>query len=360
LSDLGVNEFVTPKSWSSYHIAERILGQLVIEGEIETTRLGKLHGATRVMRDLYAEIQTVANLSDPVLILGETGTGKDVVAGEIHRLSKRNGKFIALNCSEFSPEIVESELFGHSKGSFTGAGFERKGLLLESGSGTVFLDEIGELPMPLQSKLLRVIEDKKIRPVGANSWIEIKSRFILATNRNIEEEIEKGNFRQDLFERISGFTLKLPALREKLADVILLFNLFLTEYCDEYNKSINIPPNSLDAIFNYSWKGNVRELRALVRNLSAHSVLTEDKLYISPLRIAETISQRIAKDNIGNSIIFDPPTETLMDVLLKTEYAYFKILLDMTGENRDKAIKLSGLSKSTFYAKLKHLKLTNF
>lgn len=353
LSSLGVSEFITPKSWSSYDIAERIFGHLILEGEIENKNLGKLYGATRVMRELYNEIQTIAGLSDPILILGETGTGKDVVAGEIHRLSQREGKFIALNCSEFSPEIVESELFGHSKGSFTGAGFERKGLLLESGHGTVFLDEIGELPMTLQSKLLRVIEDKKVRPVGSNTWVEIKCRFVLATNRHLEKEIERGNFRQDLFERIGGFLLQLPPLRNKLADILLLFHLFLKEYCDEYNKSIHIPPNSLDQLFSYSWKGNVRELRALVRNLSAHSVADENKLFISPLRVSEAISQRTIKEDKGNSVVFDPATETLEEVLQRVETKYLKELLELTKKNREKAIELSGLSKSTFYEKIK-------
>jgi DNA-binding NtrC family response regulator len=315
LADLGVDEFITPQSWSSYHIAERILGQLIIEGEIETTGLGKLCGATTVMREIYEEIQTVAALSDPILILGETGTGKNVVAYEIHRLSGRGGNFITLNCSEFNPELIESELFGHSKGSFTSAKTERQGLLLESGTGTVFL----------------------------------------ATNRDVESEIEKGVFRHDLYERISGFTLQLPALRGKLADIPLLFNLFLKEYCEEYNKEIHLPPTSLDALFGYSWRGNARELRAFVRNLSAHAVMAEDKFYISPLRIAETISGRKVKINAGNSIIFDPATETLEDVLTKAENNYFRILLDLTGDDREKAIQLSGLSKSTFYEKIKRL-----
>jgi DNA-binding NtrC family response regulator len=357
LVNLGVDDFITPKTWSSYHIAERILGHLIIEGEIQPTNLGRLYGATRVMRNLYEEINTIAELSDPVLILGETGTGKDVVAGEIHRLSKRDGKYIALNCSEFSYDIIESELFGHAKGSFTGAGNERKGLLLESGAGTVFLDEIGELPMPLQSKLLRVIEDKKIRPVGSNNWLDIKCRFVLATNRNIEKEIEAKHFRQDLFERISGFTIQLPALREKMADVILLFNLFLEEYCNEYNKIVYTTPNSLDQLFNYSWKGNIRELRALVRNLAAHSVAAENKFFISPLRITETISQRTIKEDKGRSISFDPATETLEKVLLRVETRYLRELLELTGSNRERAIELSGISKSTFYDKIK--KATN-
>ena len=353
LINLGVDDFITPKTWSSNHIAERILAHLIVGGEIQPTNLGKLYGATRVMRDLYEEIKTIAKLSDPVLILGETGTGKDVVAGEIHRLSNRDGKYIALNCSEFSYDIIESELFGHAKGSFTGAGNERKGLLLESGAGTVFLDEIGELPMPLQSKLLRVIEDRKIRPVGSNNWINIKCRFVLATNRNIEEGIDSGHFRQDLFERISGFTLQLPGLREKMGDILLLFDLFLKEYCDEYDKVVDTIPNSLDQLFNYSWKGNIRELRALVRNLAAHSVSAENKLFISPLRITETISQRTVKEDKGNSISFDPATETLEKVLTRVEAKYLKELLELTGNNRERAIELSGISKSTFYEKIK-------
>lgn len=356
LSNLGADEFITPKTWSSYDIAERILGCLITKGAVEPINLGKLYGATRVMREIYGEIATIAELSDPILILGETGTGKDVVAGEIHRLSKRKGKYIALNCSEFSQDIIESELFGHAKGSFTGAAAERAGLLQESGAGTVFLDEIGELPMPLQSKLLRVVEDKKVRPVGANKWIDINCRFILATNKNIEDEIESGNFRQDLYERIGGFTLYLPSLREKMADVLLLFDIFLKEYCDEYKKEIQVPPNALDQLFNYSWKGNVRELRAFVRNLSAHSDAQDGKLYISPLRINETIFRRAGKEEKDNTVSFDPATETFDEVRLKVENKYFKELLELTGENREKAIRLSGLSKSTFYEKLKNLK----
>lgn len=355
LMNLGVDEFISPKSWSSFHIVERILGQLIVEGDIERKRLGRMHGATRAVREIYDEISTVAPLADPVLILGETGTGKELVAGEIHRLSKREGKFIALNCSEFSSEIVESELFGHTKGSFTGAGGERKGLILESGAGTVFLDEIGELPISIQSKLLRVIEEKKIRPVGANHWIDVKARFLLATNRNLEEEIQRGNFRQDLFERIRGFTISLPALRERLADILLLFNLFLEEYCNEYNQIVRITPNSLDPLFTYKWAGNVRELRSVVRNLAAHAVSTEDGLYISPLRLLEMTSKKTFKKNLMNSVKFDPTTETLDEVLHRTEIIYLQSLLGITENNKERAIKLSGVSRSTFYEKIKPL-----
>lgn len=355
LKGLGVDGFISPKSWSSFHIVDRILGQLIVEGYIEKKRLGRMHGATCSMQEIYNEISTVAPLADPVLILGETGTGKELVAGEIHRLSKNEGKFITLNCSEFSPEIVESELFGHAKGSFTGAGFERKGLLLESGAGTVFLDEIGELPSTIQSKLLRVIEEKKIRPVGANHWVDIKARFVLATNRNLEKEIQTGNFRQDLFERIRGFTISLPPLRERLADILLLFNLFLEEYCNEYKKIIRVPPNSLDPLFTFKWTGNIRELRSVVRNLAAHAVSTEDGLYISPLRLVEMTSQKTSKKNLLNSIEFDPATETLDDVLRRTEVSYLQSLLNLTENNKEKAIKLSGISRSTFYEKIKPL-----
>jgi DNA-binding NtrC family response regulator len=353
LSNIGVNEFITPKLWSSDNIAERILAYLIVEKGVEPINLGNLYGGTLVMRDVYKEIQTISTLSDPILILGETGTGKDVVAKEIHRLSNRQGNYIALNCSEFSQDIIESELFGHTKGSFTGANSDRKGLLLESGSGTVFLDEIGELPMPLQSKLLRVIEEKKVRPVGANNWIDIKCRFILATNRNIEKEIELGNFRQDLFERIGGFCISLPSLREKMADVILLFNLFLKEYCKEYNQEICVPPHSLDSLFNYSWKGNVRELRAFTRNLAAHSIANGDKFFVSPIRMTETINQRIGKEVENTLLDINPLNETLEQVLLKVEIQYLKKLLELTGKNSEKAIELSGLSKSTFYEKKK-------
>lgn len=358
LLDCGASDIITPKTWDAIHVAERILAQLIFDREILTTAFGSLCGGTLVMRNLYVELNTVSNLSDPILVLGETGTGKELVAAEIHRISKRPDKLIAINCAELSMELSGSDLFGHQKGAFTGAVQARKGLFAEAGRGTIFLDEIGELDLQAQARLLRVLEDNKVRPVGSNQLQNIDARFILATNRNLEKECEIGKFRQDLYQRVKGFTLFLPPLRERKADIPILVNHFLDEFNREYGKNLEISNGALDCLFDSQWRGNIRELRSAVRKAAAYS--RDGNLNV--LQLQEIVSKNHLENfNLyNNTIEFDPKNDTWRDLIDRAQSAYFRAILAEAGQNKELAAKLSGLSRSQFYKKLEEIKAGHY
>lgn len=359
LKELGATEIITPRTWEPEHIAERILAQLILDEDVTPSACGNLRGASQAMRDLYRDMAVIAPLADPVLILGETGTGKELVAGEIHHLSRRPDKFLPINCGELSLELVGSDLFGHKKGSFTGATEARRGLLAEAGRGTIFLDEIGELDLKAQAILLRVLEEKKVRRLGANQSEDVPARIVLATNRDLELECEEGRFRQDLFERIRGFTLELKPLRERRADIPLLVRHFLSEFNQETSRIVQLPDSAFDCLFNYDWVGNVRELRAAVRKAAAFA---DPRGFISVLHLLQAtrrahkrkpISEPLAPDNARYSVPFDPTSETWKEFIKRAETAYFQALLTAAGGNKKEACRLSGLSLSQFYEKLK-------
>ncbi len=360
LRQLGATELVTPRTWESNHVSERILAQLILEGDVVPAACGNLYGATKVMRDLYLDIALYAPLADPLLILGETGTGKELVAREVHILSNRPDKFVAINCGELSLDLVGSDLFGHKKGSFTGASEARRGLLAEAGRGTIFLDEIGELDVKAQAILLRVLEDKKVRRLGANQTEDVPARIVLATNRDLELECEEGRFRQDLFERIRGFTLELMPLRERRADIPLLVRCFLAEFNQEYNRVSQLPDGAVDCLFNYEWIGNVRELRAAVRNAATHS---DANGFVSALHLLQATQRNRKKhkridlplpSEAGKDhVTFDPMVDNWRDFSKRAEAAYFRAILAAAGGNKKEACRLSGLSLSQFYEKLR-------
>jgi DNA-binding NtrC family response regulator len=352
LLELGADEVITPRTWHPTHSAERILAQLILEREIQPSSHGGLQGATKMMQNLYRDIETVSPLSDTVLILGETGTGKELIAREIHRLSGRSDNFIALNCAELSVELSGSDLFGHKKGSFTGATETRHGLLAEAGGGTAFFDEIGEFDLSAQAKLLRVLEDKTVRRVGSNTWEMIHARFILATNRDLEGECQKGTFRTDLFHHINDLTLKTVPLREHLSDIPLLVEHFVAEFNREYNQSLRVPSSALDRLFEYQWPGNVRELRGIVRKAAAYADQTG---YINAVRLQEATRHRLHSSPLKNSVEFDVISNKWRDVLNRAQLAYFTALLNATSGNKEEAAKRAGLSRSQFYEKLKEI-----
>jgi transcriptional regulator with GAF, ATPase, and Fis domain len=229
-------------------------------------RCGDIIGKNQKLREIYAIIEKIAPTNTTVIIEGETGTGKEVVAQTIHKLSARaGGPMMVFDCGAVPENLIESELFGHEKGSFTGAIMTRQGLFEMGDSGTVFLDELGELPLDLQPKLLRALEQREIRRVGASKQIKVDVRIIAATNRNLEEEVRHGRFRQDLFYRLSVVRLILPPLRERPEDIPLLIKHFLRN--GSYNKSPdggqrvkNVARDALDLLTSYRWPGNVREL----------------------------------------------------------------------------------------------------
>jgi DNA-binding NtrC family response regulator len=358
LTSLGATQIITPRTWAAQDVAERVLAQLILDGDIQPNASGKVRGATQVMRKLYRDLALISPLPDPVLILGETGAGKELVAEEVHRLSNRRDKVVAINCGELSVDLAGSDLFGHKRGAFSGSTETRQGLIAEAGHGTVFLDEIGELDLRAQAFLLRVLEENKVRRVGANVAEEIHARFILATNRDLEVECEAGRFRQDLFERIRGFTMEVPPLRERRADIPLLVKFFVEQFNEETDRSLHVPDGAVDRLFNYDWVGNIRELRAAVRKAAAFA---DKDGAISAVQLLQATMRRRSRGPGAEAkefaVTFDPKSDTWKDFLRRAQAIYFPAVLDAAGGNKDEARKLSGFSTSQFYEKLRELGL---
>lgn len=353
LHECGAAGVITPEGWRPDQVAERILAELILAGVIHPFSCGSLLGATPGMRDLYGRIERVAAVREPVLILGETGTGKELVAREIHARSERPGDLLAINCAALTPELLESELFGHERGAFSGAVATRKGLLVEAGRGTVFLDEIGELAPSSQAKLLRVLEERKVRPVGANRWQTVEARVILATHRNLEEACREGRFREDLFYRISGLTLHLPPLRERKADLPMLANHFVESYNRAYPGRRFAPPGAWDPLFRYHWPGNVRELAKVIWQAATFAPGSDGP--IGALSLQDWTSRQPLQAVSRWQIPFDPLADSWKDVQDRLRKAYFRSVLRECGGNKEEAMKRAGISRSQFYEILKQI-----
>lgn len=352
LRQCGASELISPNSWSANQVCERVLAELILAKDIEPSSYGLLQGSTRPMRQLYKEMATLAPLDEPVLILGETGTGKELVARELHARSGRKGPFLPVLCPAIGPELLPSELFGHREGAFTDAKHNRKGMLVEAGKGTAFLDEIGDLDLKAQAQLLRVLEDRMVKPVGSNTWQAIQARIIMATNRDLEQECAEGKFRYDLYMRLQGFTLHLPPLRERRADLSLLAHFFIQCWDAQHGSSLKVPEGGLDCLFSHTWPGNVRELRKVIERASAFA----DKAtqYISDVLLKECMT--IHKlGGTKRTLTFNPAEETLRDVVKRAERQYLHALLALERGNKEAAAKRAGLSRSHFYEKLKEL-----
>src|SRR6266567_4435980 len=234
--------------------------EVLIKGQRARGKLSNIIGQSDQMQAVYQMVETVAQVQSTVLITGESGTGKELVARAIHDLSPRAQKpFVSVNCGAFTETLLESELFGYTKGSFTGASTNRKGLLEAAHSGTIFLDEIGEMSTAMQVKLLRVLQERKVRPVGAHEEIEVNTRVIAATNRDLAALVREGVFREDLFYRISVIPIELPPLRERASDIAELCAHFINKYCEQTGRAITITDSALRLMEGYTWPGNVRE-----------------------------------------------------------------------------------------------------
>ncbi|HET6891284.1 MAG TPA: sigma-54 dependent transcriptional regulator [Pyrinomonadaceae bacterium] len=312
----------------------------LIQGQRERGKLGNIIGGSPSMQALYQMVETVAQVQSTVLVTGESGTGKELVARAIHDLGPRAEKpFVSINCGAFTETLLESELFGYVKGSFTGANTNRKGLFEAANNGTIFLDEIGEMSPAMQVKLLRVLQERKLRPVGATEETVVDTRVIAATNRDLAAMVKEGTFREDLYYRISVIPIELPALRDRLEDVKELAEHFVQKFCSLSGKNLSVSEKAMRLLENYSWPGNVRELEHTIER----AVALETTDAIQPERLPEKITSYNLQRIAGS---FDFPDQGLnlaahLDQLEKT---YLLEALQRSGGNQTNAASLLGLS----------------
>jgi two-component system response regulator PilR (NtrC family) len=293
-------------------------------------------GHSDKMQAVYQMIETVAEVQSTVLVTGESGTGKELVARAIHDLSPRAEKpFISINCGAFTETLLESELFGYVKGSFTGANTNRKGLFEAANRGTIFLDEIGEMSPSMQVKLLRVLQERKVRPVGAHEEMPVDARVIAATNRDLKKMSEEGTFREDLFYRISVIPISLPPLRERKEDIAELVGHFIRKFCDQTGRNLSISPKATQFLENYAWHGNVRELEHTIER----AVALERTDEIQPERLPEHITN-YNPTRIQNEFDFPDDGINMATHLENLEKTYVMEALKRTGGNQTKAADL--------------------
>ncbi|PTR01611.1 DNA-binding NtrC family response regulator [Mucilaginibacter yixingensis] len=316
-----------------YQIENRIIDQHSFDGII---------GQSKAIHEAIDLAQKVAVTDTTVLLLGETGTGKEVFAQAIHYNSNRKQKnFVAVNCSAFARDLLESELFGYKAGAFTNALKDKKGLFEEADGGTLFLDEIGEMSIDLQAKLLRVLESGEYIKLGDTRTYKISVRIIAATNRNLQDEIQKGHFRQDLYYRLSVFRIMLPSLNERKEDIPLLANYYLQEYAGKMNRKMDgIDPTMMRQLERYNWRGNIRELK----NLIERAVIVADgntlKADLLPLDFYE------AQDD--GTPVFE---------MAEVEKNHIRKILAHTKGNKTEAARLMNIGLTTLYRKLEEYQL---
>jgi len=348
---LGAMDYIT----KPFHVdelrakLERLVRAIELDQENRVLReqlrsrpgFGGLIGVSSKMQRVYKLIEKVSQHNYPVLILGESGTGKELVARSIHFSGPRRQKpFVPVDCSALVPTLIESELFGYVKGAFTGALHSRQGLLEAADQGTLFLDEIGDLPVDLQAKLLRVLQEREVKPVGATERININLRVIAATNRDLEVAIRSGAFRQDLYFRLNVVQIKLPPLRERKSDIPLLLNSFLEKFCDPERTVRTISEEAMRRLMAYDWPGNVRELENAVERavaLGSGPILQvgdlPSSLQYSPVERAPESDEIVPLEEIERRAIFRALRET--------------------GGDKLAAARLLGIGKTTLYRKLK-------
>jgi DNA-binding NtrC family response regulator len=333
---------------------ERLRGELAGRGSF-----GHLIGSTPSMAHVYSLIEKVSQTNINVLITGESGTGKEVVAREIHRRSRvGNGPFIAVNCAAMPAELIESELFGHEKGAFTGAAGKRIGKFEAADGGTLFLDEIGDLSLNTQAKVLRVLEDKSFQRLGSNETISSDARIISATNKNLKNEVEEKRFREDLYYRLSVMTIQLPPLRERKSDIVAIAQSYSDRFAIAYRRR---PPrfgkDALKAFLDYDWPGNVRELKNTVERAIVLTEKEEITLDVLPEEI--TSKKREIKDlSVSRESINVSSELEFREAKREFERKYIEKCLERTGGNITQAAGMLGMHRQSLQHKLKELGLS--
>lgn len=322
---------------------------------LRQTAFSGIVSESSLMQKVFALVDKVSRTNSTVLILGESGTGKELVARAIHKNSGRSGKLVPVNCGAIPEEILESELFGHEKGAFTGATNAKVGRFQLADGGTIFLDEIGEMSPKLQVKLLRVLQERVVEPVGSTRSIPIDVRVIAATHKDLREEVKAGRFREDLYYRLQVVPIELPALRQRGSDVSVLSRFFLNRYTSQIGReSLTISDDVLEAFSNYSWPGNVRELE----NLMERTAILADTSVIG----MKDIPDYILKGGSSNSAAFrldleseDLPPEGIdfNTVVENFENRLIRMALEKTGGNKKAAAELLHLNRTTLVEKIK-------
>jgi len=336
---------------------ERALDHMRLAAENETLRRKladappgpEIIGTSRAMRELFTLIGMVAPTEATVLITGESGTGKELVARAIHSGSARSsGPLVAVNCAALSETLLESELFGHEKGAFTGAERRREGRFMAADKGSIFLDEIGEIAQPIQAKLLRVIQEREIQRVGGDKPIGVDVRILAATNRDLKKEVEAGRFREDLYYRLNVVSVPVPPLRERAEDIPLLAQFFLGRFAEKNRKRIKgFTPAAMDHLVRCAWPGNVRELENAVERaviLSVGEYVTERELPLCDARTPAPALATLAEGG-GVGLTGRPLDDVEREVILAT--------LDSCGGNKSEAARVLGITRATLHKKLK-------
>lgn len=312
-------------------------------------------GSAPVMRELFEVIRQAAPTQATVLIQGESGTGKELVAQAIHRLSTRaRGPFVAVHCAALSSSLLESELFGHEKGAFTGAVARRQGRFEMADGGTLFLDEISEIDASVQVKLLRVLEERRFERVGGNETQEVDIRLIAATNRDLKARVAEGKFREDLFFRLDVITITLPPLRDRLADVPLLCDRFIKEFSAKNQKPIDgITPDAVSLLATYRWPGNVRELRNTIEKM----VVLARGPKLTPRDVPAAIRDAAQASGVRVPELRLAPGGAIPESLAGAERAMIMRALRKHGENRTRAAEELGISRRTLHRKLREYRM---
>ena len=355
----GAYDFV-PKPFNNEELKKTIKNALslrtiehekeILDDELKKTlHFEKIVGNSPVMRTIYNLIRQVAKTKTSILITGESGTGKELIAKAIHDESKRKEKpFVVVNCGGIPETLMESELFGHKKGSFTGATQDKKGLFEAADKGTIFLDEIGELTLPIQVKLLRAVQERVFKPVGSNEDVSVDIRIISATNKKLEDEVIVGNFREDLFYRLNVIEIKMPPLRERKSDLRLLAQHFLEKYSREMEKEVTkMSSYAIDLLNKYDFPGNIRELENLMERsvaLSSTNIILPDSLALSVHKrrwIEGVKNRRFDLDEVRNGVSLDT-------ILEEIERAYLVKALECTNGKKQEAAELLDISFRTF------------
>ena len=349
----GAYDYLTkPLAFDALKLAlERALDHATLRDEVRALRdsvssafdAGNVIGRSTPMRQLLGMVSSIAASEATVLINGESGTGKEVVARLIHANSKRRkGPYVAVNCAALSETLLESELFGHEKGAFTGAEKRRDGRFLAADKGTIFLDEIGEIPLAMQAKLLRVIQERELQRVGGDQTVKVDVRILAATNKDLKQEVEEGRFRQDLYYRLNVVALQLPPLRDRGEDIPLLAMHFLKRFAESNGKTVKgFTPAAMDRLLKYSWPGNVRELENAVERAVV-------------LLVGEYISERELPPGLADGDDAPPPRKTDFGNMTLEDIERMAVLdtLEQVGGNKSEAARRLGINRKTLLAKL--------